>query len=264
MAISYWPKHGEYNTERSFATYTDRLMGYADHASADGDFELRYTSTADGNDTWTLSAGHYVFDGYVFTSDGATTVVTASATATDINLYYHLDANDRIDASGIAATANVPAGSKVLKLWNVKNAQVTDYRQLLTWGRQSISSTAVGCVDLLSAAQAYTMSTSATYDVAKALKRFRVAYPGSLRLDVDVKTAIGSGKLAVWRVRGAVGTKLTEFNATTSWASFNTIVTNLMPGDILHLQWTSMGGYVKNARIRYTLSDIPSAQWEKI
>lgn len=259
MALIYWPKHGQNNTENSFAQYADKLFGYADRACGDTDFQLRFQSTTGTIDTWRLSAGSYVFDGYVFTSDGNTTYPTTRATATDICLYYHLDANSHIDGWGIVKSGNEPAGSLTLKLWNVQNGTVlADYRQLFTWGRQTEASTSAGAADFLSSKEASSTGT------AVVVKRFRTGYPGTVRLDLDVKTGHSSDRFEVYRNRGGVSTKLTTLTCSSVgvWESKNYTVTGLMQGDYIDIQTFAVGGLtctVKNFRIRYITKDIPQS-----
>jgi len=258
MAVTWWPKHGENNTENSFAQYADKLFGYADHASSDTAFQLRFTSTDGTNDTWTLSSGSYVFDGYVFTAEGTETVTTVHATATDVYLYYHLDANSHIDATGIAVLASVPSGANSLRLWKVQNGAVTDYRQLFTWGRQTEASTSASAADFLSSKEASSTGT------AVVVKRFRTGYPGTVRLDLDVKTGYSSDRFEVHRNRGGVSTKLTTLTCSTTgtWESKNYTVTGLMQGDYIDIQTFAVGGLtctVKNFRIRYITKDTPTS-----
>lgn len=263
MAITYWPKHGENNTENSFAQYADKLFGYADHASSDTAFQLRFTSTDGTNDTWTLSSGSYVFDGYVFTAEGTETVTTVHATATDVYLYYHLDANSHIDATGIAVLASVPSGANSLRLWKVQNGAVTDYRQVFTWGRQSYASASGSAVSFLSSREVMIASGGAAYDASAIAKRFRAGYPGTVRLDFDAKNIGGAlpGRVKVYSVRGSSKTELAYYTdlLADGYTSKTLTVTGLMAGDYIELQGVQQNTYMKNFRIRYMLTDAPTA-----
>lgn len=263
MAVTWWPKHGQNNTEGSFAAYADKLFGYGDHACGDTEFQLRFESTTGTIDTWRLSAGSYVFDGYVFTSDGKTTYPTTRATATDICLYYRLDANSHICGLGIVKSGNEPSGSLTLKLWNVQNGTVmADYRQLFTWGRQTEASTSAGAVDFLSSKETAEAVGKTSYDATYVKKRFRAGYPGTVRLDVDIYTNAGYGA-AVYRVRGGVATLLTTLTVSTSstYESKNYNVTGLMQGDYIDIQGNNGGCNFKfkNFRIRYITKDTPTS-----
>lgn len=258
MAVTWWPKHGQNNTEGSFAAYADKLFGYGDHACGDTEFQLRFTSTDGTNDTWTLTAGSYVYNGYLFTAAGGETVTSVRAIATSVYLCYTVDANGHISASSISASSVPPGTTNSLKLWQVQNGIITDYRQLFTWGRQTEASTSAGAINFLSSKEA------SSTGVGTVVKRFRAGYPGTVRLDLDVKTGYSSDRFEVYRNRGGVSTKLTTLTCSSVgvWESKNYTVTGLMQGDYIDIQTFAVGGLtctVKNFRIRYITKDIPQS-----
>lgn len=267
MAITYWPKHGEANTEASFAAYADKLFGYADHASSDTAFMALYTSNDGTNDTYTISAGSYMFNGYLFTAAGTETLVVDDGTSVDCYLYYHLDGSDHIDACGVCKYADIPAGAVSLKLWNFNTGVITDYRQILTWGRQSVADTSANCTDFLSTTETALAGGATSYSAGAVKKRFRAGYPGTVSLALDVYCDGGAGTpntygAAVYRVRGGSATLLTTLTVSiAAYESKTYTVSGLQAGDYIDIQGNSgsLNYKFKNFRIRYITADTPTA-----
>lgn len=270
MAITYYPQDGTTNTAASYAYYVDKMFGYADHASSDTAFMMQYTSTAGGLDVYTITAGSYLFNGYLFTAAGTETLSVTTATATECYLcYIQNNTTGALSSVGIYKAADLPtAGAgetrNSLNLWTLSAggvvAAITDKRQVFTWGRQSVASTAAGCVDFLSAREsAKTGATSWT--AANVAKRFRCAYPGTVHLTFDGWSG-STDTVKVFRVRGGAATQLTTASITNSYATYTyaTEISGLMPGDYIDVQVMSAITYkIKNFRVRYTLGDITTA-----
>lgn len=274
MAITYYPQDGTTNTAASFASYVDKMFGYADHASSDTAFMMQYTGTAGGLDTYKITAGSYLFNGYLFTAAGTETLSVTTATNTECYLcYIQNNTTGALSSVGIYKAADLPtAGAgetrNVLNLWTLSAGGVvgaiTDKRQVFTWGRQSVASTAAGCVDFLSARTVQKQGWT-SYNATYTMKRFRCGYPGTVQLTYDGKVLTGTSNIYVYRVRNGVGTLLsTDAVNSTNFTTFDhngTVIKGLMPGDYIDVQgaWGSSNYQVKNFRIRYTLRDITTA-----
>lgn len=222
-----------------------------------------------GNDIYTITAGSYLFDGYLFTAAGTETLSVTANTATNCYLYYHLDANSHIDACGICKEADIPSGAQSLKLWVLSYgnaaAKIMDYRTVLTWGRTSSASTASGCYDLLDTRETTLAVGSNTYSGSYVRKRFRVGYPGSVRIDFDGYCDNDVPAHRIYITRGGTGTLFSskDVGTASTWESFNETVTGLQPGDYIDI----IGGHgsynfkYKNFRVRYVTADTPSASF---
>lgn len=268
MAITYWPKHGETNTEATFAAYVDKLIGYADHASSDTAFMAKWTSNNGTNDTYTISAGSYVFNGYLFTAAGSETLSVVDHTSTNCYLSYIVtNATGAINECGVYPDASRPSAGAGetrydLLLWNFNAQVITDYRQVFTWGRQSVASTDAGCVDFISTGETPLTAGNAAYADASTLKQFRAGYPGSVNLTVEVFATPVATTLGVYIKRGTTTTKFVDLTVAENIYEIESLsVTGLQSGDLVSVQGNAGGASykAKNFRIRYTLGDITTA-----
>lgn len=249
MSISVYPVTGDI-TAAGFAAALDKLFGEVDHASDDLAFALRLQSQSGGYNTWVLTAGSYIFDGYIFTSDGADTQLIAEGAETSIYLYYTLSGG-YVTAKGISTSSS--AGTNRIKLWKVKGptagstapGTITDYRRINTWGRTAVASTAVDAITLSAARECKTSFLTS-------LKSFRVAYPGSYQLDFEYIVQMGQ-TLKVQRTRGGIITSLSTPTNSEVYKAYSYAVNDCMPGDTIDI--VGSDSYVRNVYLRYKLTD---------
>ncbi len=270
MAITYWPKHGSSNLEASMAQYVDRIIGFADHASSDTAFMAKWTSNDGTNDTYTISAGSYIFNGYLFTAAGTETLVVDHGTSINGYLAYVTDSAGHINEAGVYKYADLPtagAGETVqpLLLWNFNAGTITDYRQVFTWGRSSYGNADSGCVDILSATTSTGVGATTYGTGAASRKEFRCAYPGSVYLSYDYCASGTTTDIDVYKVRGGTGTLFSSTDVASSYPTYTSVsnveVDGLMPGDLITIQGDNPAAtyYVRNFRIRYKTTDTPTA-----
>lgn len=258
MALSVYPVTGDV-TAAGFAAALDKLFGQVDHANGDLAFQLTLQSQSGGNNVWVLTEGSYLFDGYIFTSDGTDTITVAEGSALAGYLYYVLAAG-YITSAGICKFQDLPAGSTSIQLWQVQGPAAgstaavafTDYRRINTWGR-----TAYGNSD----ADAVTMAATRSVQIATGgtIKKFRVAYPGSYQLDFEYKETAG-GAYYVRLMRGATTISSVAPTAASDWTAYSAEIAACQPGDTIEVvNVTGNPLYVRSAYLRYKLTDAEAA-----
>ena len=255
MALAVYPITGTCNAA-DFANALDKLFGEVDHGSTDLAFQLTLLSQAGGINTWQLTAGAYILDGYVFISDGTETVTVGDSSAKSICLYYVLTGG-YITAAGIGESSKKPSGAIETILWVVNGPTAgstapfskTDNRRINTWGRASYANTDGDAVTL-SATRAVTSGSLVT------LKSFRVAYPGSAQLAFDYKYS-GGGFAFVFVKRNGTAIQTTNLSNAADWTAWSYAINNLMPGDLVTVDGELLE--VRNAYLRYKLTDLAAS-----
>ncbi len=254
MAITAYPITGNINAA-DHASAIDKLFGGLDHANADLAFELKLLSQAGGLNTWQLTAGAYILDGYVFISDGTETVTVGDSSAKSICLYYVLTGG-YITAAGIDESSKKPSGAIETILWVVNGpvggssapSSITDNRRINTWGRTAYANTDADAITLAATRAVVTGSLTS-------LKRFRVAYPGSYQLTFEHK---GNASFAFVQVnRGGTVISTTSISNASDWTTWSNSINNCQPGDIISVEGQDLE--VRSAYLRYKLSDLGSS-----
>lgn len=265
MALDWYPKYDAQNTEAAFAQYIDRIFSAQDHVGADTHWALVFDSVQGSNHRYRLESGDFLFDGYVFHSDGTTTIDVATSSV-DIYFYYTLTAGV-ITACGLSTSSS--AGSARIKLFNTNAMAITDYRRVFTWGKYSVASSAVDATVISAAREKAASSYSSSWNesvVTSSGKRFRVAYNGSVRLTAQIKSTDGTttGTIyRVYRVRAGAATLIASLNVGTAdtYTAVTADVTGLLPGDYIDIQpYATSSCSIKDALMKYTLEDPASSQ----
>lgn len=258
MALSVYPVTGDI-TAAGFAAALDALFGQVDHANSDLAFRLTLQSQEVTINTWVLTAGSYLFDGYIFTSDGTEIVEMSETGSWTIYLYYVLAAG-YITSCGIAETTNVPAGAVSKALWVVNGPTAastapnsrTDNRRINTWGRTAYAN---------SDADAVTLAATRSVQLANGgtVKSFRVAYPGTYQLDFEYKEPDG-GVYYVGLKRGGTLVSSTNLAYNADWTAYSAEIAVCQPGDTIEVvNATGNPLYVRSAYLRYKLTDAAAA-----
>ena len=255
MALAVYPITGTCNAA-DFANALDKLFGEVDHGSTDLAFQLTLLSQAGGINTWQLTAGAYILDGYIFISDGTETITVAEGSSQNIVLYYKI-VDGYITEAGVDEASKKPAGAVEKILWVVNGPTAgstapfskTDNRRINTWGRASYANTDGDAVTL-SATRAVTSGSLVT------LKSFRVAYPGSAQLTFDYKYP-GGGFAFVFVKRNGTAIQTTNLSNAADWTARSYAINNLMPGDLVTVDGQLLE--VRNAYLRYKLTDLAAS-----
>lgn len=262
MSISVYPATGDI-TAAAWAAALDALFGGVDHGNTDLAFQLSLQSQAGGNNTWVLTAGSYLFDGYIFTSDGTDTVTVVEGQSRDIGIYYVLT-NGFITDAGISPIGVqwLPAGAVSLTLFTVNGPVAgatapntrTDNRRINTWGRAAYANSDADAITL-SAVRSVQVTT------AVSIKSFRVAYPGSYQLDFEYKELTGAyANIVALKRAGTTVWSAALSNSAIDWTAYSAEISGCQPGDTIEV--INVDGnplYVRSAYLRYKLTDAEAA-----